>query len=136
MRELIKVLEKSMQNHTRIEDIFMQLTNNVEQASNGRQVPWYSSSLTKLFCFGKCRQPHVQRQCTKKYPDSRYEGQCKNGIPDGFGTMTFDNGELYKGQYKNGIRNGFGTHYFPEGFKMPGIWANGTFIELSTNLVR
>ncbi|OAD23286.1 peptidase C14 caspase catalytic subunit p20 [Candidatus Thiomargarita nelsonii] len=131
LRELIKVLEKSIRNNTRIVDMFMQLTNNVERASNGRQIPWYSSSLKKPFCFGKCRQSHVQ--CIKKYPDSIYKGQCKNGIPEGVGTMIFDNGEMYKGQYKNGIRNGFGTHYFPDGFKMQGIWENGTFIKFSTH---
>ncbi|OAD23907.1 peptidase C14 caspase catalytic subunit p20, partial [Candidatus Thiomargarita nelsonii] len=39
IRELIKVLKKAKQNHTRIEDVLMQVSNAVEQKSRQQQVP-------------------------------------------------------------------------------------------------
>jgi len=61
MRELIKILEKAMQTSIRIEDVFMQVGNAVEQKSSGQQVPWYSCSLERPFYFGKPQPPRIRQ---------------------------------------------------------------------------
>lgn len=60
MRELIKIFEKATQTSIRIEDVFMQVGNAVEQKSRGQQVPWYSSSLERPFYFGKSQPPRIR----------------------------------------------------------------------------
>ncbi|MBP6432557.1 MAG: hypothetical protein KA319_12390 [Ferruginibacter sp.] len=40
-----------------------------------------------------------------------YEGQFKNGKPDGNGTMDYGNGDKYQGQWKNGAEHGRGLLY-------------------------
>jgi uncharacterized caspase-like protein/surface antigen len=52
---LTTVLKKVAQNHTRIEDVFMEVANQVEQKSGGQQIPRYQNSLKKKFCFGGCQ---------------------------------------------------------------------------------
>ena len=45
-----------------------------------------------------------------------YQGQFKNGMIDGFGTMTDPTGrKLYEGDYVNGKMHGKGTYTFPDG---------------------
>ena len=43
---------------------------------------------------------------------NRYEGQCKNGIPDGIGTYYNKNGEHLVGKFENGKANGTCTIYY------------------------
>lgn len=40
----------------------------------------------------------------------RYEGQFKEGLPDGKGIYTWSTGEVYSGQWKAGKRNGIGKY--------------------------
>jgi len=40
----------------------------------------------------------------------RYEGQFKEGLPDGKGIYTWSTGEVYTGQWKAGKRNGIGKY--------------------------
>ena len=54
--------------------------------------------------------------CEKKeevnivFPDGRtYEGEWKNGNPNGQGTFTWSNGRKYAGVYKEGKPHGNGT---------------------------
>ena len=53
---------------------------------------------------------------------SKYEGEIKNGLPNGQGTYTWINGEKYVGEYKDGEQNGQGTYSFPNGDKYVGEW--------------
>lgn len=55
-RKFIGVLEIAKQNHTRIEDVFMQVANAMYQESNGQQVPQYYGSSKEKFCFGGCNK--------------------------------------------------------------------------------
>jgi len=80
----------------------------------------------------------------------KYEGEIKNGLPNGQGTFTFPNGQKYVGswkdgrkkgkgtftwsdgkkyvgEYKDGERNGQGTETFPNGQKYVGSWKNGEY---------
>jgi hypothetical protein len=69
VRKLVQVLKKAKQNHTRIEDVFMQVTNAVEQESYKQQIPWYNGSSKKKFCFGGCRN---QTSRPRSKPRSTY----------------------------------------------------------------
>lgn len=42
----------------------------------------------------------------------RYEGQFRNGLPDGTGTYTWENGDIYTGEWKEGKRQGIGKYTF------------------------
>ena len=41
----------------------------------------------------------------------KYTGPVKDGLPEGEGVITFDNGTSYKGTFKNGVENGHGVCY-------------------------
>ena len=55
----------------------------------------------------------------------KYEGEIKNGFPNGQGTMTLPNGNKYVGKWKDGFPNGQGTETFSNGGKYVGEWKNG-----------
>ena len=40
---------------------------------------------------------------------SKYNGEIKNGKPNGFGFQTYKNGNKYFGEHKNGLPNGKGS---------------------------
>jgi len=85
---LTAVLKMAVRNHTRIEDVFMQVANQVEQKSGGGQIPTYKGSLKKKFCFGGCitshRPPKKPKKRVKKKPaktpkqnDKPIKRQCR-----------------------------------------------------------
>jgi len=51
------------------------------------------------------------------FDESKYEGEIKNRLPNGQGTMTYTDGVKYVGEYKDGKRHGQGTYTFPDGKK-------------------
>jgi len=77
IRELIKVLKKAKQNHTRIEDVLMQVSHAVEQKSRQQQVPWHSGSAKKPFCFGGCKAR--PKPPPKKVKGKFFRDRLKNG---------------------------------------------------------
>ncbi len=106
-----------------------------EGKSKGTQVPWEKSSLVGTdFCFVEgCGQITSSYQnnatgiktCKMSWGEGEYQGQCKNGRPDGHGVQRYSNGEYYKGSFKNGLRHGKGTQYLPDGFEIATNWENG-----------
>jgi len=46
------------------------------------------------------------------FDESKYEGEIKNKLPNGQGTMTYTDGVKYVGEYKDGKRHGQGTYTF------------------------
>ena len=54
----------------------------------------------------------------------KYQGQVKDGKPDGLGILTFTDGWKYVGEWKDGIYNGQGTRTYPWG-KYVGEWKDG-----------
>lgn len=46
---------------------------------------------------------------------SCYIGEIKEGVPDGFGTLVIDNGDLWQGSFKNGRRSGIGLYLCYDG---------------------
>ena len=68
--------------------------------------------------------PNGQGKTT--YPDGRkYEGEWKNGEPNGQGTFTKPDGGKYVGEFKDGKWNGQGTYTSPDGRKYVGDWKDG-----------
>jgi hypothetical protein len=57
----------------------------------------------------------------------KYVGEWKNGEQNGQGIETLYDGRKYEGEYKYGNRNGQGISTFPNGMKKIGKWKNGIF---------
>ncbi len=58
---------------------------------------------------------------------SKYEGEIKNGFPNGQGILTFPDGEKYVGEYKDGQRNVQGTYTWNDGGKYVGEYKDGKY---------
>ena len=57
---------------------------------------------------------------------ARFEGNYKDGLKDGFGKMTFPNGDIYEGEWKENVINGEGSYtYKKTGDIYSGSWVNG-----------
>lgn len=55
------------------------------------------------------------------YPSgARYEGQFREGKPNGKGVLSFSDGREYTGDWKNGYRHGMGILSYPNGDKYTG----------------
>lgn len=52
----------------------------------------------------------------------RYEGEFKENMLDGRGTLTFENGTVYDGEFRNGLRHGQGRQTFADGGVYEGSW--------------
>ena len=46
---------------------------------------------------------------------SKYEGEFENGVREGVGKMTYQNGDTYEGEFKNDVREGDGKMTHPNG---------------------
>jgi len=57
---------------------------------------------------------------------NRHEGEYKNHKRDGRGIMTYANGNRYEGEFKNGTFNGRGIFTFASGSRYEGDFENGT----------
>ena len=55
----------------------------------------------------------------------KYEGEIKNGSPNGQGTFTLNDGGKYVGEFKDGKSHGQGTYTFKKGNKCVGGWKDG-----------
>ena len=53
---LTAALKMAVQNQTRIQDVFMEVANKVEQKSGGLQIPRYQQIEKQKFCFGGCKK--------------------------------------------------------------------------------
>ena len=53
-------------------------------------------------------------------PNVKYTGGILNGVPDGHGTLVFDNGTIYKGDFEKGKKHGFGRIHIPEKYTYKG----------------
>ncbi len=55
-----------------------------------------------------------------EFEDATYEGEVKDGSPNGHGTLTFESGAKYIGEFKNGYYHGHGSYTFANGSKYIG----------------
>ena len=62
-----------------------------------------------------------------------YEGEYKDGLRDGRGTLTYADGRMYVGEFKDGLKHGQGTYTWANGdqyvgeFKDDIIYGQGTY---------
>ena len=63
---------------------------------------------------------------------TKFEGEIKDGGPNGQGTFTYLNGNKYVGETMDGTRHGQGTITFSSGDEYIGEWKGGTFNGLGT----
>jgi hypothetical protein len=72
------------------------------------------------------RSVQTNAQPTLITPDgSVYEGEMKDGRPDGIGTLTDARGSYQKGEWRNGeVYRVSGTCVLPDGTKEEGTWNN------------
>lgn len=59
---------------------------------------------------------------------SYYEGEWKNGYPNGQGKLYLANGGTYEGEFKKGRYNQYGILTRPNGSQKEGMWDMGSFI--------
>ncbi len=59
------------------------------------------------------------------YNNGKYEGELLNGVENGIGIFTWNNGDIYIGSWKNGQRTGFGIYIWASGETYEGYWENG-----------
>jgi len=79
---------------------------------------------------GGCKDGLADGKGSAKGQDS-YSGYFKNGLPEGNGKYTYENGNVFSGSWSKGVKDGQGefiyyingTKYFQKGF-----WKNGDFI--------
>ena len=55
----------------------------------------------------------------------KYNGEIKNGKPEGIGDLTAYDGEKYVGEWKDGKKHGQGTFYYTDGGVYVGEWKYG-----------
>jgi len=60
--------------------------------------------------------------------EPEYQGQVKDGKPNGVGVLTFTDGRKYVGRWKNGMMNGNGTETSPDGRKFRGEYKDGNLM--------
>jgi hypothetical protein len=114
----------------------------VQEITNGQQIPLYESAITGKFCFNV-----VDDSCgvsgsfldglsnivrLKLADGSLYEGQIKNNMPHGKGVQTYSNEDnnpkffkRYEGEWRDGIPDGDGKAYLSSGTYYKGKWKNG-----------
>ena len=54
----------------------------------------------------------------------RYEGEFRNGLPNGLGELTDYKGNTYVGNFKNGLYHGLGTLTVINGSLGVGVYAD------------
>ncbi len=66
-----------------------------------------------------------------KLDEGIYEGDVKNGLPHGYGKLTYTDDEVtkyYEGEWKNGERHGTGKLVFVDDEYVEGVWEEDGFV--------
>ena len=89
-----------------------------------------ANSLFSQCLEGDCKDGYGKFQ----YTESTFEGNFKNALRNGEGTMIWDNGQKYTGNWVDDFRSGYGVYSWGGGMKYEGYWqknlrhGNGTMI--------
>ncbi|MCO5590490.1 hypothetical protein L7F22_044460 [Adiantum nelumboides] len=57
-----------------------------------------------------------------RYKNGLYKGRCLEGLPDGKGRLSYEDGSFYYGLWKQGKRAGIGSFYYANGDVFQGYW--------------
>jgi hypothetical protein len=63
---------------------------------------------------------------------TRYNGEFKNGLAEGFGICYYSDGDIYVGNWSNHAFEGQGTMYYNDGTTLEGNWKDGRFLKIET----
>ena len=77
-----------------------------------------------LYGWGKCCD-YKWMGFGEKDTHPKYQGQVKDGEPNGLGSLTYPDGSKYVGEYKDGKLNGQGTSTWSDGRKYVGEYKDG-----------
>ena len=58
----------------------------------------------------------------------RYEGEWREGKRHGHGVNEWPSGQKYEGEFREGKRHGYGVFSFPSGERYEGEWKEGNFL--------
>lgn len=89
----------------------------------GAQVDWISSTRS-IKITPKAEQSNLLNGSIL-WQGANYNGDLVNGVPHGYGSLTFPNGDRYTGQFNHGIVHGIGTIYWITGDTFTGQFSNG-----------
>ncbi|MDD7888013.1 hypothetical protein [Flavivirga sp. 57AJ16] len=78
---------------------------------------------------GDCKKGKAHGQGIAKGTDT-YNGQFKKGLPNGFGTYTWSNGNVYEGAFKKGKKEGQGKLTFKNDSIITGFWKKDVYLGL------
>lgn len=72
----------------------------------------------------------VKGDCTNgkgemKFSSGSYNGQWKDGLRNGYGTFSWNNGDVYKGNWVEDKRHGAGEYTWHDGSKYKGNYSHG-----------
>ena len=67
------------------------------------------------------------KKIIKSFKDGNnfYTGELKDGAPEGYGAMFYEDGSFYKGRWENGRVEGFGIYHNPNGDSYHGKFKDG-----------
>ena len=82
---------------------------------------------TGTFVDGIYQEPHASGE-----PDYVYVGATSNGIPNGVGKMTWNNGDVYIGDFVNGVRHGLGELTYANGIQLDGRFENNELVKIAS----
>ncbi|KAI5080868.1 hypothetical protein GOP47_0004051 [Adiantum capillus-veneris] len=57
-----------------------------------------------------------------RYKNGMYKGRCQEGLPEGKGRLSYEDGSFYYGLWKQGKRAGMGSFYYANGDVFQGYW--------------
>ena len=83
--------------------------------------PLYSQETGALYLY-KTSSGLLWRTIGEDNVQPKYNGEIKNGKPEGFGNLTSSDGEKYVGEWKDVKKYGQGTYIYHHGFKYVGEW--------------
>jgi len=78
-----------------------------------------------LYRWGECCEDYKWMGFGDKDTHPIYQGQVKDGKPNGLGILIYHNGGKYVGEWKDGEENGQGTYTTSNGRKYVGSWKDG-----------
>ena len=62
---------------------------------------------------------------------NKFEGEFRNGSPNGLGKWTWSDGSMYEGQVIEGKKSGSGTYTHPDGRSDVGEWSNDNPVRIN-----
>ena len=78
-----------------------------------------------LYRWGECCNDFVWKGFGDEETHPKYEGDIKDGKPNGFGILIITSGIKYVGEWKDGKENGQGTETWSDGNIYEGEWKDG-----------